>query len=265
MSLLEESTKYPVKGDKVDREDKANNDKAVSDITKSVEKYDGGPREHKRPDRQSYKYDPNKTTLDVRFDYDPGDEYRERVRLQVGGFNSKAEKDRKVQENEEEPVDRTGNEAWLDDQEEKSKKLNTRHVEIKHSGFQTNNLPKSYVENETMFKESKAMKRLHFKNTIFLSEEQMLKRVPDAYKVDGNKFIMRDASGTDYMVECKVDEDFGYKQLNVINKINKQSVNEELGRMRDLYGYRSEDNRRGTESGDMSELLETVRRANKGK
>lgn len=265
MSLLEESTKYPVKGEKVDREDKANNDKAVSDITKSVEKYDGGPRERKRPDRQSAKYDPNKTTLDVRLDYDPGNGYKERVYAQVEGFASKDEKDRKAGENEEEPVDREGNKAWLGDQEDKNKKLNDRHAEIKHSGFQTNNLPKSYVENETMFKESKTMKRLHFKNTIFLSEEQMLKRVPDAYKVDGNKFIMRDASGTDYMVECKVDEDFGYKQLNVINKINKQSVNEELGRMRDLYGYRSEDNRRGTESGDMSELLETVRRANKGK
>lgn len=85
------------------------------------------------------------------------------------------------------------------------------------------------------------MKRLHFKNTTFLNEEQMIKRIPDDYKVDGNKFLMKDSKGNEYLVECKKDaicESFVH--VNVIeHNCGKQVLDEALAKFNHLSGYKS--------------------------
>lgn len=109
--------------------------------------------------------------------------------------------------------------------------------------------------------ESKPMKRLKFKNTIFLSESQVLARVPEDYKVDENRFYMQDKTGTDYLVECKADP-FGHIHLSIENRINKQHINEELAKMKKLAGYAFKDDNvkvDRTKLEDMSESISNFR------
>ncbi len=90
------------------------------------------------------------------------------------------------------------------------------------------------------------MKRLHFKNTTFLSEAHMLKKVPDDYKYDGNTFIMKDSVGTEYVVECRVNPEFKNVEFNVLNKYNKKELTEQLDRMRTLFNYDRSENSQNT-------------------
>ena len=46
-------------------------------------------------------------------------------------------------------------------------------------------------------------KRLIFKKTTFVNESQMLSRIPEEYKVDGQKIYMKDCKGNEYIVECR--------------------------------------------------------------
>lgn len=93
------------------------------------------------------------------------------------------------------------------------------------------------------------MKRLHFKNTTFLNEAQMIKRIPDDYKVDGNKFLMKDSKGNEYLVECKKDalcESFVH--VNVIeHNCGKQVLDEALAKFNHLSGYKSSEYNTKTE------------------
>lgn len=258
----------PVKGKNVDSEDEKNNKKAVGDILKDTEKASGRSTikgRDKKDDKETTDY--NKTTLDVRLDYDPGDGYKRRIKAQVEGYPS--EENKKNSDVKDSGAGVEGGKEWYDMQQRKSKKLNGRHAKEKHAGLKARMFPEEDFENETMFdggkskkNESKTMKRLHFKNTQFLSESQMFGMIPESYKTDGNVFIVRDAKGVDYLVECRVDETFGVRQLSVINKMNKKSVNEELDRMRKLYGYKSADTTGSVneDTNDMGSLLENVRK-----
>lgn len=240
-SYLKESTKgefNPKKGPKVDSENAKNNEKAVDDIMSDVKVHSGVKVPKRHTDAEDIN-DHNKTTLDLRFDYDPGDAYKERVRAQVEGYPSAPNK--KTTDAEDGGASFEGGKKFYKERSKISKKLNKRDKEIKHAGLKSRMLPQGDFENDTLFtqNESKTMKRLYFKNTQFLSESQMFDRIPEDYKKDGNVFIMRDATGTDYLVECKIDDEFGYVKMKVINKMNKQTVNEELDRIRKLYGYKS--------------------------
>ncbi len=71
----------------------------------------------------------------------------------------------------------------------------------------------------------------------------MMKRIPDDYKVDGNKFIMKDSKGNEYLVECKKDnlcESFIH--VNVVDKVcSKDTIVESLDKFYHLAGYKSSD------------------------
>ena len=89
--------------------------------------------------------------------------------------------------------------------------------------------------------DNKKMKKLYFKHTKFLSESQMIKKIPDEYKVDGNKFIMKDAANNEYLVEWTVDSKFNYGEAKVLQHINKEQLNEDMKRIKDMFGYKSSD------------------------
>lgn len=241
-TVLGESTKQefnPKKGNGVDAENKKNNGQAVRDIEKRAHEYDGGDkrREPRKVDGPEYAKDYNKTTLDYDFnEVEPDEHYKDRVKAQVEGYVSVDNK-KNTDARDNGGLEFEGNEQFYKDRKEINKRQNDRWTDIKHSGLAARTLPKSEFEDDTLFKESRTMKRLHFKNTTFLSEAQMLKKVPDNYKFDGNKFVMRDATGTDYLVECKVDNDLKYTELQVVGTYNKQQIKENLDRIKKLYGY----------------------------
>lgn len=115
----------------------------------------------------------------------------------------------------------------------------------------------NYNQRKTV-SESKPMKRLKFKNTIFLSEAQVLERVPDEYKIDENRFYMRDKTGTDYLIECQADQ-FGYVHTQIVNKINKQVINEELEKMKRLAGYNYGDDNKKIDKSNIEDMSESIR------
>lgn len=273
-ALMEEKNEFkPVLGKNVASDDKKNNKKGVSDILKDTERVSGRmdiKRNSEPEDTQDY----NKTTLDVRFDAEPSDSYKKRVQAQVEGFTS-VENKKNSDGKKNGGSDYEGNAKFYKNEKKKVTNRAKKEQEMKHAGLKSRMMPKDDYNTPTMFgkdnvKESKTMKRLHFKNTRFLSEAQIIKKVPEAYKTDGNRFYMRDNTGTDYLVECRVDDEFNHTTINVLNKINKTEINEQLNRMRSLSDYNSSDYFNGTttesrklEEGKVSEMLDLMKKIEK--
>ena len=235
------------KGENVDNEDKKNNGKAVKDILD--QKYDGGIQNKPKREDPRDTDDFNKTTLDVDFDFEPNDSYKKKVKAEVEGkFSAENAKNTKI-EDENKGLDFEGNKEFYKTRQEIAQKRADRKYELKTSGLQSKELAKDKdfgkeFKDKTLFKQNESkMKRLHFNKTIFLNEEQMIKKIPDDMKIDGNKFLMKDSAGNEYLIECvkdKVLDDVIH--TNVIDYRNKEKINEAFKRMKELYGYKSENN-----------------------
>lgn len=202
------------------------NEKAVKDMTKEAEKMGKTDTETaaKEPDNIQYH---RGTTLEYNYNNEPDSEgfkqYKERVKKEVCTSDENEKIYNAIKKNK--------------DGHDKDE------LEYVHAGLKAHNLPKENFKHNTLFTESRKMKRLHFKNTTFLNEEQMLKRIPDDYKVDGNKFVMKDSKGNEYLVECKKDALCeNYVHVNVLDKAcATQSIVEAIDKFYHLAGYKSSD------------------------
>ena len=127
----------------------------------------------------------------------------------------------------------------------------------KEIGLTSREIPKKKFEDQhKTVDESKTMK-LTFKNTTFLTEQHMLSRVPDNYKVEGKKFIMRDKMNHEYLVEWHVEDD--------PYVLNKTQINEQQNRIKELFNYkRGESNTtnamRLTEDKKVNDMLNKARK-----
>lgn len=240
--ILRESQEFkPRRGENVESEDKKNNDKAVNDILKQGKEFDGGLSNKKKRENPRDITDYNKTTLDNNFAYEPSKEYKDRVKAQVHGFPSvENEKNSKIEE-ENDGLDFEGNKDFYEQNAEKRKEVANARQTYKHAGLKSHNLPKETFKDNTLYtNESKKMKRLNFSKTVFLDESQMLKKIPDDMKINGNKFYMKDAVGNEYLVECVRDK--AIKDLihtKVVDYKNKKKIDEAFRRMKELYDYKS--------------------------
>ncbi len=248
-------------GDGVESSNKKEQDKAVRDITKDAEKIDNPRR--KQTDKVLPAAEPNdwnKTTMDVNFEVDAPKSYKDRVRAQALGYPSVYN----MNNNDYDPsLDFEGNKDFYDDRKKMSDRRNTLDTQERESGLKARMKTKTDYDNKTMFENSLPKKRLVFKNTTFLSEEQVLKAVPEDYRVDENRFFMQDRNGTDFLVECKADP-FGYVHMEIVNSLNKRQVNEELDKMRQLADYSYTDTykkvkRNCKSTSDLTESLDIVR------
>lgn len=246
----------PKIGDGVESSNKKEQEKAVRDITKNAEKLDDEGRKNEKPVKPRVEFpDYNKTTLDVNFEYEPDDAWKDRVKAQVEGYPS-------VQNKEKNAYDQSlgfdGNENFYKARKEMSNDRNNLDTIERESGLKAR-IKKDEIDysNKTPFNEAKQIKRLIFKNTTFLSESQVLSKVPEDYRVDENRFYMRDKTGTDYLIECKADP-FGYIHMQVVNKFNKQVINEELEKMKRLAGYRYSDDNKKVDISKMETMSESI-------
>ena len=246
MSVIKESSdSKPVVGKNVWKDNSQNNVKAVKDIMKQTEDYNdvGVVKRSTNPENI---VDYNKTTLDVDFAYEPSKEYKERVNAQVKGFpsveNEKLHEENKDEEQKTDSLDYKGNEEFYKKNSEKQKEVSKKKQDIKHAGLKSHNLPKEEFKDNNIFTESKKMKRLTY-NKVFLNEAQVLKKIPDDYKVDGNKFIMEDINNVRYIIECKKDDVINsYIQTKVVKVIKPENmVNEEFEKIKRLSNYNSKD------------------------
>ena len=240
--VLKESQEFKArKGENVESEDKKNNEKAVNDILKQGKKFDGGLSNEKKKENPRDITDYNKTTLDNDFAYEPSKEYKDRVKAQVHGFPSvENEKNSKIKE-ENDSLDFEGNEDFYEQNAEKRKEVADARQSDKHAGLKSHNLPKETFKDNTLYtNESKKMKRLNFSKTVFLNEAEMIKKIPDDMKIDGNKFYMKDAVGNEYLVECVKDKVINdIIHTKVVDYKNKEKIDEAFKRMKELYGYKS--------------------------
>ncbi len=240
--VLKESQEFKArKGKNVESEDKKNNEKAVNDILKQGKEFDGGLSDEKKKENPRDITDYNKTTLDNDFAYEPSKEYKDRVKAQVHGFPSvENEKNSKIEE-ENDSLDFEGNKDFYEQNAEKRKKVADARQTDKHAGLKSHNLPKETFKDNTLYtNESRKMKRLNFSKTVFLNEAEMIKKIPDDMKIDGNKFYMKDAVGNEYLVECVKDKAINdIIHTKVVDYRNKEKIDETFKRMTELYGYKS--------------------------
>lgn len=236
--LVRESTlQYsPVKGPGVDADNKRNNEKSYKDAEKAAKDYDGGLQPEKKgalPD----KIDGNRTTLDYNPRTEPDKSFKDKVDAQAKGYASKLEKENGIEKGGAE-FDKEGKIAKT------FKDASDKANEVKHdlavSGIQGHNLPKENPKKETMYESAKPKaKRLEFKHTKFLSEGQMLTRIPEEYKVDGQKIYMKDSVGNEYIVECTKSEKTGFVETNIVGYNNEKKLNEQMDRINQLFNYKT--------------------------
>ena len=87
--------------------------------------------------------------------------------------------------------------------------------------------------------ERKPIKRLTYHHTKFINENQIFTKIPEDFKVDGNKFIVRDATDTEYLVEWCEDKKNNISEGKIVNERNLKETDKALDRMAQLMGYNS--------------------------
>lgn len=222
-----------------DEDTKKINREAYSDIMKETEKYNGGLTKPKKKLGGGISATDNKGMHDLVYD-NINKPFKEKVKSQMKGYVSKdAEERHKDDEFGNADFDNKG-EIYTSAKEhaEAVKKGKDIASEIGLTGRELNK--KDIEDNTETMAESKKIKMLSFKNTKFISEGHMLTMVPDEYKVEGKKFIMKDGKDTQYLVE------WTSKEPNVSKKINKTLVNEEKERIKHLWEYKSPESKTST-------------------
>lgn len=230
--LIEESNKEfkpKVYGDK---ETQKINREAYKSMKSDTSAYNGGLSTDRKNTSYSDSLSDNKGMGDLEYD-GINDSYKKRVSSQMKGFaSSDAENIHKHEDLGNGEYDTDGkiyNSAK--DHAAKSKDAKDMASSI---GLTARELDKNKIKNngDTMY-ESKKVKRLNFKHTKFISEAHMLSKVPDEFKTEGNKFVMRDGYSNEYLVE------WNEKEPIVTKKTNMRLVNEEKDRIKQLWGYKS--------------------------
>lgn len=222
-------------------ESKKENQKAYADTKKETEKYDGGLTKKEGKNGGGINATDNKGMSDLQYD-NINKPFQDKVKSQMKGYVSKdAEDKHKNDEFGNATFDNNGSiYNAAKDHAEAVKKGKDAAVEIGLTGRELN---KTEVEkNRKTMGESKKIKMFTFKNTKFLSEGHMMTMIPDEHKKEGNRFVMRDSSDNQYLVEWHTSEPL------VTKKTNMTLVNEQKERMKQLWNYKSAEGNQSTAS-----------------
>ena len=247
----------PVFGKNVPKDNKKINADAYKEIKKEAGNYDGGLTNDRKKGNAVTPAN-NRGMSDL--DYDSiSKPFKDKVKSQLKGYTS-AEAE-KLHKNDE-----FGNAYYDSNNLSKDIADHAKEAKKEKDKSKTDGLVSSKYKDETeknsdtMF-ESKKITKLQFKHTQFLSEGHMLSKVPDELKVEGKRFIMKDTADNEYLVE------WTDKEPNVTKKINKTQVNEEMNRIKSLYGYKSKDyftttnsKSRMNENKEFSDMLNKARK-----
>lgn len=239
---------------------KKTNEKAYSDIKKETEKYDGGlTKKDSKKLGGGISATDNKGMHDLVYD-NISKPFKDRIKSQMKGYVSKDAEDKHKN-------DEFGNATFDKDEniynaaKEHAKAVKQGKDTAAEIGLTGRELNKNDVEKNTeTMEESKKIKMLSFKNTKFLSEGHMMTMIPDEFKVEGKRFIMRDGADNQYLVEWTA------KEPNVTKKLNMTLVNEQKERMKQLWGYKSAEAKTSTSNfriQENNEFTDMVRKARK--
>ena len=235
--IIRESSKNEFKpklGPNVERDDKKNAQDAYKTAEKRAKDYDGGL---KTPEKKklSPREDGNKTMLGLDYDNEPGADYKKRVKAQAMGYSSDAEKNNGI-----EKVGDFGDEFY-ENEKKTADRMSGDKENIRTSGLVSSELKdkdKEYGKVNTVFNEGR-VKRLTYQHTKFVNESQIFSKIPEDFKVDGNKFIVRDATENEYLVEWCVDRKNNISEGRIIKERNLREADKTIDRMSELMGYKS--------------------------
>lgn len=224
----------PKLGPNVERDDKKNAQDAYKTAEKRAKDYDGGL---KTPEKMklSPREDGNKTMLGIDYDNEPGDDYKKRVKAQAMGYASDAEKNNDIEKVGE------FNDDFYENEKKTVKQMSDDRENIRTAGLVSSELKdkdKEYGKVNTVFNEGR-MKRLTYQHTKFMNESQIFSKIPEDFKVDGNKFIVRDATESEYLVEWCVDKKNNISEGRIIKERNLRETDKTIDRMAELMGYKS--------------------------
>lgn len=244
---------------------KKTNEKAYSDIKKETEKYDGGlTKKDSKKLGGGISATDNKGMHDLVYD-NISKPFKDRIKSQMKGYVSKDAEDKHKN-------DEFGNATFDKDEniynaaKEHAKAVKQGKDTAAEIGLTGRELNKNDIEKNTeTMEESKKIKMLSFKNTKFLSEGHMMTMIPDEFKVEGKRFIMRDGADNQYLVEWTA------KEPNVTKKLNMTLVNEQKERMKQLWGYKSAEAKTSTsnfriqENNEFNDMVRKARKLNVSK
>ena len=181
--------------------------------------------------------DDNKTMLDLQFDYDPGDKYKENVKKQVTGEDSNFGNRKPDGENDE--ID--ANKSFYDIAKKTHIKKSENDEMLKRSGLAARTMDPSLYNKDSVFEskvnDRKKMKILNFKKTLFKDEDHIMRLIPEEYKKDGNCFIMKDKSETEYVVEWAKNDDLKVSKGFICEIRNKKEDESKINRIKELFHY----------------------------
>ena len=232
--LIKESSEFKAKlGPNVESENKKNNEKSYKDSEKKAKDFDGGLKNPVKKGELDRSDDLNQGMLDYTPKTEVSDDYKKRVKAQAKGYVS-VEDEKKGSKDKNSELD---DDARIYNSMKKNAEVrNKAKVEKEHSGIVGSNTEKK--EKNTMYENTTPKaKRLTFKKTIFMNEQQMISRIPEEYKVDGQRIYMKDRDANEYIVECTKSEKSGKIDINILNFNNEKVLNEQMDRMSKLFGY----------------------------
>ena len=176
--IAESSEEFkPLIGKNVEKDNKSNSDKAYNDAKKRAKEFDGG-LENTGGKRAKYeKNDANRTTLD----YEPenaNDAYRKRVKAQVDGYTSEAEKNNKI----EKSGDFSDNENIYNGIKKSGQELHKGEKDMKKSGLQGREWPDKVFDREEMYESKEGFDMKQMINRMRILQENFDGSLDDFYK-----------------------------------------------------------------------------------
>lgn len=253
--IKESSSDFKAKiGDGVTSNNNKTNSSFYKDAKKRAKNFDGGGEEMVEERELPEKEDGNKTTLDYTTEGPVDKNYQDRIKAQAEGYTSTLEKNNKI--------DKIG--EFSDKTYKQFKKagdtMRQNIEDVKKRGLTARCAPKDTFKKNSLYKESKKLAVINFKNTTFMNENQMISRIPDDYKFDGNRFKVKDAGENEFIVEWKEGE------ANILSFENKKKLNESIEKFHKLTGYKPQNQckistpkTRINESNEFNKILDTAR------
>lgn len=223
-------------GKNVESDNKKNNEKSYKESEKRAKDFDGATLDEKPKKKELDRSgDMNRTTLGYTPSTEPSKEYKDRVKAQAKGYTSVAQEKKGSKDHNAEMDDDAR--IYNSIKKNETEKIKAKN-DLAHSGLVSSKMEKK--EKNTMFenKEPKT-KRLIFKKTVFMNENQMLSRIPEEYKVDGQKIYMKDKADNEYIVEFSKSQKSGLLETYVIGFNNQKTLNEQVSRIHKLFEYDS--------------------------
>lgn len=222
----------PKLGKNVETDDKKNAQETYKNLEKKIKDYYGDIEAPKKKPLQP-REDGNKTMLGLRYDAEPSKPFKERVEAQAEGYTSKLEKDNKI-----EKVGEFSN-KFFKNEKETVEKMNDDLELQKKSGLaarvKDQEKPGIYKSHTAVNEQS--LKRLTYKHTKFINETQLFNKIPEEYKFDGSRFIVKDAAANEFLVEWVANEKANISEGRILKKRNLKEASKQFDRMAELVNY----------------------------